>query len=248
MPTEIENKKWDEMVEQKIFVFDNLVQPEHVTQLSGLITAPGWSFGQCGNTDHKEYEILDEYKELDDRGQHGTSFWDQHWGYHFMNRALPCKQPFGVYELWKGIQHIVSDRMKLDLTLINVYAIGTTTDRVGFSHVDWTPAHEHWTALYYVNPIWKPNWGGETIFYNDAQTDIIKSIIPKPGRFVVFNASIPHRSAPPTSVFRGLRTAISFKLIQNKFAYQGLEVKADYKAAPYGSTDYIEREELLKGW
>ena len=72
--------------------------------------------------------------------------------------------------------------------------------------------------------------------------------MPKPGRFVVFNASIPHRSSPPTSVFRGLRTGISFKLIQNKFAYQGLEVTADYKAAPYGSNEYVEREEILKGW
>ena len=102
--------------------------------------------------------------------------------------------------------------------------------------------------MYYVNPDWETNWGGETVFYNDAQTDILKSVMPKPGRFVVFNASIPHRSSPPTSLFRGLRTAISFKLIQNKFAYQGLEVKADYKAAPLGSKDHVEREELLKGW
>ena len=229
MPTEIENKKWDEMIEQKIFVFDDLVQPDHVKQLSGLITATGWTYGQYGNSE-------------------ASNNWDQHWGYHFMSSALPCKQSFGVYDLWKGIQHIVSDRMRLDLTLINVYAIGTTTDRVGFSHTDWTPALEHWTALYYVNPDWETNWGGETVFYNDAQTDILKSVMPKPGRFVVFNASIPHRSSPPTSLFRGLRTAISFKLIQNKFAYQGLEVKADYKAAPLGSKDHVEREELLKGW
>jgi hypothetical protein len=249
MPTEIENKEWDEMVENKIFVFDDLVQQEHINQLSGIINASGWSYGQCGNTSHKEYESLKEYEELDDRGQHGVSFWDQHWGYHFMNQALQCKQPFGVYELWKGIQKVASDRMKLDLTLINVYAIGTTTDRVGFSHVDWTPALEHWTALYYVNPIWKSNWGGETVFYtDDKETDILKAVMPKPGRFVVFNAAIPHRSSPPTSVFRGLRTSISFKLIQNKFAYQGLEVVADYKAAPWGSKEYIEREEILKGW
>ncbi len=58
MPTKIENKEWDEMVENKIFVFDNLVQPEHIKQLSGIITAPGWSYGQCGNSNHKEYEIL----------------------------------------------------------------------------------------------------------------------------------------------------------------------------------------------
>ncbi len=261
MPTEIKNwekstptenkeiKAWDEMVDQRIIVFDDLLEPEHIKQLSSIITAPGWTYGQCGNTDHKEWNSLDEYKELDDRGQHGVSFWDQHWAMHFMKQALPCKQNLGVYDLWKGIQKTASNDLKLDLTLINVYAIGTTTDRVGFSHLDWTPALEHWTALYYVNPIWKSNWGGETVFYTDnTETDILKACMPKPGRFVIFNSSIPHRSIPPTSCFRGLRTSISFKLIQNKFAYQGLEVKADYKAAPYGSTDYIEREQVLKGW
>lgn len=52
------------------------------------------------------------------------------------------------------------------------------------------------TFLYYGNLHWDPNWGGETIFYNDRM-DALYAVTPKPGRLVAFNAQIFHRTGVP---------------------------------------------------
>lgn len=47
--------------------------------------------------------------------------------------------------------------------------------------------------LYYVNNNWDPEWGGETLFANDKGEPEV--IIPyTPGRIVLFDSKIPHRS------------------------------------------------------
>jgi len=54
------------------------------------------------------------------------------------------------------------------------------------------------TFLYYANPSWEADWGGETVFYDSQKQEIIKSILPKPGRIAVFDSTIPHASRPST--------------------------------------------------
>ena len=41
-------------------------------------------------------------------------------------------------------------------------------------------------AIYYVSDKWDESWGGETFFSNDIGTKIVKKIIPKPNRLVLF--------------------------------------------------------------
>ncbi len=50
------------------------------------------------------------------------------------------------------------------------------------------------TVLYYANLLWQPDWGGETIFYNDEQ-DAVLAVSPKAGRVVVGRGAILHRAA-----------------------------------------------------
>lgn len=52
--------------------------------------------------------------------------------------------------------------------------------------------------LYYINEEWKPEWEGETHFSLDGQ-DIDYSCNFKPGRIVVFNSTIPHKSSQPST-------------------------------------------------
>jgi SM-20-related protein len=51
-------------------------------------------------------------------------------------------------------------------------------------------------GVYYLNLHWKPEWAGETLFYNDTMTEIIQSSMYTPNRMVVFNGSIPHTIRP----------------------------------------------------
>lgn len=52
------------------------------------------------------------------------------------------------------------------------------------------------TFLYYANVYWHPEWGGETIFYDDDKNAMF-AVNPKPGRLVLFNAQLYHRTGIP---------------------------------------------------
>jgi|TARA_R100001530_G_scaffold42788_1_gene32584 SM-20-related protein len=47
-------------------------------------------------------------------------------------------------------------------------------------------------AVYYANPTWHPEWGGETLFYEDNRKDIRLSSPYTPNRLIIFDGSIPH--------------------------------------------------------
>ncbi len=53
------------------------------------------------------------------------------------------------------------------------------------------------TILYYANPTWERDWGGETIFYND-DNDAAMAVSPRPGRVVACRGAILRRVTGPT--------------------------------------------------
>lgn len=54
------------------------------------------------------------------------------------------------------------------------------------------------TAIFYMNHMWHIDWAGETQFYDDKLENITHSVIPKGGRVVVFDSSIPHAARAPS--------------------------------------------------
>ena len=68
------------------------------------------------------------------------------------------------------------------------------------------------TALVFGNKEWKLNWGSETIFTNEETEDaeIIQSVIPKPGRLLIFDSDIPHTGRVPSSSFPHYRYSLVF--------------------------------------
>lgn len=74
------------------------------------------------------------------------------------------------------------------------------------------------TVIIYGNNKWDVNWGSETIFLSSMSSDaeIIKSVIPKPGRMVMFDSNIPHTGRPPVSIFPNYRYSVAFNLRPKK--------------------------------
>lgn len=70
---------------------------------------------------------------------------------------------------------------------------------------------EHLTALLYLNPEWKPEWYGETMFYS-SQTPEILSFLPSPGRVLVFDSTLYHRVGIPSRVCPSSRATLVMKL------------------------------------
>tara|TARA_B100000405_G_scaffold207145_1_gene145702 strand:+ start:464 stop:1114 length:651 start_codon:yes stop_codon:yes gene_type:complete len=64
-------------------------------------------------------------------------------------------------------------------------------------------AHDHRgqiVALLYINPFWKPSWGGETLFFDSITDELILAIPYTPNRIVVFDGEIDHSFNGPNIV------------------------------------------------
>ena len=63
-------------------------------------------------------------------------------------------------------------------------------DGVLGSHVDHSHSSEDKlhvaNSIYYVSPKWKDSWGGETLLLNSSGIKILKKILPKPNRLILF--------------------------------------------------------------
>lgn len=55
------------------------------------------------------------------------------------------------------------------------------------------------TAVVYASPVWRPEWGGETCFFDerDGKLDTVACVSPKPGRILVFRSQMHHRGGVP---------------------------------------------------
>ncbi|MFF7709378.1 2OG-Fe(II) oxygenase [Pseudomonas sp. NPDC007930] len=110
---------------------------------------------------------------------------------------------------WRHIKHAHIPRA----TLLGVYANGQTFGQDSPIHRDNWPGEQGSTVLIFCNEHWASAWGGELVFYDQARQHIIRSILPKPGRAVIFNGHIPHSARSPASVCDELRMTIAFKTI-----------------------------------
>lgn len=69
----------------------------------------------------------------------------------------------------------------------------------------------HETVLVYCNHEWDANYGGETVYFTDDQSEILYSSMPKKNRVVVFDASIPHAARSVSRNCKILRKVLVFK-------------------------------------
>jgi len=94
--------------------------------------------------------------------------------------------------------------------LIRCYANGHTYGCDGAGHTDAKEPHNY-TSVYYPHKFWRPDWAGETVFFNPDKTDIIGCVYPKPNRMVVFDGRIPHVARGVSRICPALRVTLMFK-------------------------------------
>lgn len=90
---------------------------------------------------------------------------------------------------------------------------------VAFVHRD-ASDHDNVTVLVYPNPTWRPEFGGETMFY-DEDGEIICCIEPREGRVVLFHGSILHKGSPPGRLYHDSRYTTAFKFAPMEDQGQG---------------------------
>lgn len=89
-----------------------------------------------------------------------------------------------LYEmLVKKTQKLVPD-LGLNRIYVNCFAPSENP----YFHID---GKDGVTFLYYANPVWELDEGGETQFFIDSE---IRGVTPIPNRLVYFDSNIPHRA------------------------------------------------------
>lgn len=143
--------------------------------------------------------------------------------YHFGQKSNP-EDPFGFWianiprelidgdnpiaALWRLVDtQIAHGQCDIERMYVNAYTYGDCPT----IHVD---SHEpgHYTVLYYANEEWDIKWSGETVFYNAERDEIIKAVVPRPGRISVFDGRVPHVAREPNRIAPVVRYTIAIKL------------------------------------
>lgn len=171
----------------RLEIYDNLVSRELINEIFDSIHQPIYKFGQ--------------------RSKPGDMFvfWMAPISEEFASKVKPINR---LIEIIDG--NITKGQFDIDRMYVNGYDYGNCPT----VHVDNT-AEGFYTLLYYANPEWQADWTGETVFYNEAQNDIIKSVYPTPGRMVFFDSRIPHSARTPSRSCEFIRYTIAVKLIKN---------------------------------
>ncbi len=110
-----------------------------------------------------------------------------------------------IQDLWRQLK----SGLLAGHTLVRCYANAHTFGVEGYPHTDSrTPGN--YTTICYVNPVWKPEWAGETVFFNDMG-DIAHAVLPKPGRVVQFDGRILHAARGLSRMSPAMRVTLMFK-------------------------------------
>ena len=180
-----------------LHVQDDLLAEEQRAAVDNYLHGDGWKFGWRSKGKADVY-----------------SFWHRHFaGYQKAggdHLAYDCEaelQRFPiVYETWR----LLAGSLPEGHRLIRCYANGIPYGSDGTVHTD-TALMNTYTTVYYPHASWSPDWGGETMFFDRARSDVISCVYPKPNRLVIFDGRIPHVARGVSRICPVLRVTLMFK-------------------------------------
>jgi len=136
-------------------------------------------------------------------------------GFGFGNIYLNTELPLKSYDMLFFNQILYQACFSLNLIVKKIYNARIwllTPEKENYiceAHTDMTAPHL--VGLYYIN-----DSDGDTIFFDEDKTTIIKKVSPKKGRIVFFDGSIPHASSTPTKNIRSVINYNFYTINHNK--------------------------------
>lgn len=156
--------------------------------------------------DTADVQVIDNFltgKELEDLTHHvkaaGFTFgWKSnqnlgyaHWNHTFAGRDKHRRDPVESYldhvcsPVVSKMKHYMPSNARIIRCYSNAYTYGTE----GYPHTDSNYSGDI-TAMVYLNDLWDRAWAGETVFFDEQE--IVKSVMPKYGRLVLFHSEMLH--------------------------------------------------------
>jgi len=181
---------------KSINVIDDLVPKSLRNSLNRLVRAPIWRHGKASNRRQK------------------FPFWFAYGAGGGGKSKRSCivqlssnKTFTPVFELWK---RLVRGPLRMHEPL-RVYANAHTYGVEGAVHRDSLDRKNYWTTVYFAHSKWKISWGGELVFYDDIENEIIRAVYPRPGRLVIFPGALRHCARGLSRECPDLRVSIVIK-------------------------------------
>lgn len=196
-----------------IVVLDDIIPAKELDALRYTIINGGYNDNAAGvdSTDNVQWIMAFEVEEFVQ-----TSLWQLA---SQIIRAVSGKEGYYPY----------------DIGCNNIQNMDTTT-----IHTDCASHENEFTLLIYLNQNWTENHHGETVFFNDEESEVIFAVRPKYGRVAVFHGTIPHSARPPPVTFAGARLSFAVKLSPSK------EI-AERKSLSVETDTFYEALETLQG-
>lgn len=94
---------------------------------------------------------------------------------------------------------------------LRVYANAHTYGVEGYVHRDSSDPVSYWTTVYFAHSRWNVNWGGELVFFDDSEDEIVHSVYPRPGRIIIFPGFLRHCARGVSRECPDLRISIVIK-------------------------------------
>ena len=130
----------------------------------------------------------------------------KHWATEIPLHALP-QMPFHAPTLQAVADFDPQHRYRAYRSYVNAAFFGDML----YTHTDCLPGAGELTALWFVCARWDPEWGGETLFF-DQSMDARAVVSPRPGRLVLFNGELTHVGRPPNRICTDPRYTLALKL------------------------------------
>lgn len=184
-----------ELLYSKPQVFDNVLPQQLYDQLVDATRKIGWQFGwrAPGNSDARywHHEVgFGEKANVEDVSARV--------------REHPLK-PFVEFMDW-----LRSNLVPPETPILRYYLNGHTYGTDGWPHTD-TDRTDELTAILYLNPEWRGEWGGETVVFNE-HGDIAGSVLPRANRLMTFPSNLLHAPRPLARACGALRVVLVVKL------------------------------------
>lgn len=166
--------------DRKILIFDHLLREDSLQKISVILQNTPYRRNEIATPDSEEIK----HHSIDLQTQHLEQL-------GLLGPSNACLALFDSSRSYKIFRQYVNVCFFGDLLL---------------PHRDSELKNNDVTALWYLNPLWKREWGGETLFYDEVNGASV-AVENVPGRLVLFDGKILHAGkAPNRNCYQGRMT------------------------------------------
>jgi SM-20-related protein len=187
-----------------IVMIDDILTIQEQGAVHQFLTTQDWSYGWRSSREsdaqrfwHRHFAGATDELDARSRVEHGRMDCAEE-----LLTAAPV-----LHDFWRKLKGTVFSQYYLIQCYANAMPYGTH----GSVHNDSLVPGDY-TAIYYPHMDWHPDWGGETILFNQTCTDILTAAHPKPNRLLVFPAFVRHVARGVSGSCPVVRITLMFKI------------------------------------